>query len=104
MRRGCPEQVPCPAEAIGVRVTRAVGRFVDGKTLDAGGRLFAPGDLSLRRALTVLPPIPGLTPEQSYTPETITNVPEPPAHLIIIGAGSTGLALGQSIARILGRG
>ncbi|MET0605824.1 MAG: NAD(P)/FAD-dependent oxidoreductase [Beijerinckiaceae bacterium] len=95
-----PNRSLARAEAIGVRVTRAVGRFVDGKTLDAGGRLIrARRFIIAAGASPLLPPIPGLTPDQTYTPETITNVPEPPAHLIIIGAGSTGLALGQSIVR-----
>ncbi len=47
-----------------------------------------------------LPAIPGLADTPHLTEETVFDLPDCPRHLIVIGAGSTGLELAQAFRRL----
>jgi len=87
--------------ALGVRVIQAQARFKDRNIVIAG-------DVEIRARRFViatgskpaLPPIPGLDSGPFLTSESIFGVTERPEHLIVIGAGPTGLELAQGFRRL----
>ena len=86
--------------ALGVQVIRAGGRFMDPSTVAAGGReirarrfLLAPG------FVPVIPPIRGLPKTSHLTADRILDLRECPRHLVVVGAGATGVSLAQSFRR-----
>lgn len=88
-------------EGLGVRVLRAAGRFVGPRRILAGdvevtARRFvvATGSRAAR------PPIPGLAETPHLTNETVFDLRETPAHLIVIGAGPIGAELAQAHRRL----
>jgi pyruvate/2-oxoglutarate dehydrogenase complex dihydrolipoamide dehydrogenase (E3) component len=86
--------------ALGVRVIRVGGRFMDPATVTAGDR-----EIRARRFLLVpsftpaIPQIRGLTKASHLTADRILDLRECPRHLVVIGAGATGLSLAQSFRR-----
>lgn len=86
---------------LGVRVIHAQAKFKDRNTVVAG-------DIEIRARRFViatgskpaLPAIPGLDSGPYLTSESIFDLTERPEHLIIIGAGSTGLELAQGFRRL----
>ncbi len=88
-------------EAMGVRVIRAPGRFVDDRTIEAG-------DFTVRARRFVIatgsspaaPAIPGLEFVRSLTNETIFDLDELPRSLIVLGGGPIGIELGQAFRRL----
>jgi pyruvate/2-oxoglutarate dehydrogenase complex dihydrolipoamide dehydrogenase (E3) component len=86
---------------LGVRVIHAQARFKDRKTVVAG-------DIEIRARRFViatgskpaLPAIPGLDSGPYLTNESIFSLKERPEHLIIIGAGPTGLEIAQAFRRL----
>jgi len=86
---------------LGVRVVHAQAKFKDRKTVAAGDT-----DIRARRYVIAtgskpaLPPIPGLDNGPYLTSESIFGLTERPEHLIIIGAGPTGLELAQGFRRL----
>src|SRR5689334_976690 len=86
---------------LGVRVIHAQAKFKDRNTVVAG-------DMEIRARRFViatgsapaLPAIPGLDSAPYLNNESIFGVTERPEHLIIIGAGSTGLELAQGFRRL----
>jgi len=88
--------------ALGVKVLPVEARFVDGRTVVAGGRWL----VKARRfviatgSTPAIPPIPGLDKTPYLTNETIFDVKECPSHLIVIGAGPVGLELAQAYRRL----
>ena len=48
----------------------------------------------------IIPPIPGLADTPYLTPETVFDLADCPRHLLILGAGRTGLELGQTFRRL----
>jgi pyruvate/2-oxoglutarate dehydrogenase complex dihydrolipoamide dehydrogenase (E3) component len=85
---------------LGVRVIHAQARFKDRNTvlageIEVGARRFV---ISTGSA-PALPAIPGLDSGPYLTNESIFGLTERPEHLIIIGAGSTGLELAQGFRR-----
>jgi pyruvate/2-oxoglutarate dehydrogenase complex dihydrolipoamide dehydrogenase (E3) component len=89
-------------EGLGVRVIRDTAVFT-------GPREVAAGDLRVRARRFVVatgsqplvPPIPGLESTPYLTNETVFDLAELPAHLIVIGGGPIGCELGQAF-RLLG--
>jgi pyruvate/2-oxoglutarate dehydrogenase complex dihydrolipoamide dehydrogenase (E3) component len=86
---------------LGVRVIAGVARFkdagtvaVDGMTIKARRFIVATG------TIPAVPAIPGLNETPYLTPETLFNLTDCPRHLIIIGAGRTGLELAQAFRRL----
>jgi pyruvate/2-oxoglutarate dehydrogenase complex dihydrolipoamide dehydrogenase (E3) component len=86
---------------LGVRVIDAEAKFKDRNTVVAG-------DIEIRArrfviaagSKSALPEIPGLDTGPYLTSESIFDLRERPEHLIIIGAGPTGLELAQGFRRL----
>jgi len=86
---------------LGVRVIQGAATFKDRRTLVVG-------DIEIRARRFVLatgstaavPPIPGLEQGPYFTNETIFDLAERPAHLIIIGGGPIGLEMAQAFRRL----
>jgi pyruvate/2-oxoglutarate dehydrogenase complex dihydrolipoamide dehydrogenase (E3) component len=86
---------------LGIRVIHAQARFKDRNTVVAG-------DIEIRARRFViatgskptLPAIPGLDSGSCLTSESIFDLTERPEHLIIIGAGPTGVELAQGFRRL----
>src|SRR5262249_46797602 len=96
-----PNESDARLAALGIRVIRGEARFVDGDTV-------AVGDIQLKARRFVLatgsvpsvPPLPGLDTTPYLTSETIFGLEELPLHLIVLGAGATGLELAQAFCRL----
>jgi pyruvate/2-oxoglutarate dehydrogenase complex dihydrolipoamide dehydrogenase (E3) component len=86
---------------LGVRIVDGEGRFTDPATVTVNGF-----DIKARRFVIatgsspVLPPIPGLADAPYLTSETVFDLAECPRHLIVIGAGTTGLEFAQAFRRL----
>lgn len=88
-------------ESLGVRVIEAAGRFV-------GPREVAAGDHVVRAKRIVIatgssprvPPIPGLGDVPFLTNESVFDLTDLPAHLLVIGAGPIGLEMAQAFRRL----
>ena len=86
---------------LGVRVITAAGRFVDKSTVSAGDyRIRARRFVIATGSSPVIPPIPGLADVPYFTNESIFENAAPLPHLIVIGAGSTGLEFAQAYRRL----
>ncbi len=87
-------------QGLGVDVFLGDGRFVAPDTVEVGG-----ARLRFRRAViatgarAAVPPIPGLAEAGFRTNETIFNLTELPARLVVICGGPIGCELSQSFAR-----
>lgn len=86
-------------EGLGATVIEGEARFaardalaVDGRTLSARRIVVAAGSRA------AIPDIPGLADTPHLTHETVFDLAEPPAHLLILGGGAIGLELGQAHA------
>jgi pyruvate/2-oxoglutarate dehydrogenase complex dihydrolipoamide dehydrogenase (E3) component len=88
-------------DAEGIVVVPGRGRFLDRTTLDVGG-------LVLRASKTILctgsrpsvPDIPVLRDGPYLTNETLFDLTRLPQHLLVLGAGVTGLEMGQAFRRL----
>lgn len=86
---------------LGVDVFRGTGRFTGPATADvAGVTLFFRRAVIATGARAALPPIPGLADVGAHTNETIFDVADVPARLLVIGGGPIGCELAQSFARL----
>jgi len=87
---------------LGVRVIAGVARFVDAATVTVDGSVV----VQARRFVIAtgsspaIPAIPGLAQAPHLTNETIFDLCELPAHLVVIGGGAIGLELGQAFRRL----
>ncbi|HEX6865274.1 MAG TPA: FAD-dependent oxidoreductase, partial [Thermoanaerobaculia bacterium] len=85
---------------LGIDVFLGDGRFVGPDAVEVGGKR-----LRFRRAViatggrAAVPPVPGLAEAGCLTNETIFNLTELPARLVILGAGPIGCELAQTFAR-----
>ena len=88
-------------EGLGVDVIQDWGRFVDDRTVEAGGR-----QIQARRFVIAtgsspfVPPIIGLDRTPHLTNETLWDNRELPRHLIVIGGGPIGLEMAQAHRRL----
>ncbi|GAW34923.1 mercuric reductase [Roseovarius sp. A-2] len=88
-------------EGLGVRVIREFGAFVSPKQVKAGDHL-----ITARRVIIAtgsspfVPPIPGLDTVPYETNETIFELREKPAHLLVIGGGPIGMEMAQAHRRM----
>jgi len=88
-------------ESLGVRVIRAQGRFVSPAEVEAGDtRIRARRIVIATGSRPLVPPIPGLEDVPYLTNETLWDLKERPAHLIIIGGGPIGLEMAQAHCRL----
>ncbi len=85
---------------LGIDVFLGDGKFVGPNAIEVGGKR-----LRFRRAViatgarAAVPPIPGLAEAGYFTNETIFNLTELPARLVVIGGGPIGCELAQTFAR-----
>ena len=88
-------------EAMGVRVIRAPARFVDPRTVEAGGvRVRARRFVIATGSAPAIPPIPGLEFVRFLTNETIFDIDALPHRLIVLGGGPVGVELAQAFRRL----
>ncbi|MGO4682345.1 dihydrolipoyl dehydrogenase family protein [Hyphomicrobium sp. 2TAF46] len=86
---------------LGIRVIAATAKFIDRATVAAGDyRISAHRFVIATGSSPVIPPIPGLADVPYFTNETIFEQKTLIPHLIIIGAGATGLELAQAYRRL----
>jgi pyruvate/2-oxoglutarate dehydrogenase complex dihydrolipoamide dehydrogenase (E3) component len=86
---------------LGVRVIHATGRFLDKATVAAGDyHIRARRFVIATGSSPVVPPIPGLDKVPYFTNETIFDNGSKLDHLIVIGAGPSGLELAQAHRRL----
>jgi pyruvate/2-oxoglutarate dehydrogenase complex dihydrolipoamide dehydrogenase (E3) component len=87
---------------LGVRVIAGTAQFKDAATVAVGDAF----EIKARRFVIAtgsspaIPPIPGLADTPHVTNETIFELAECPAHLLVIGAGPIGLELAQAFRRL----
>ena len=87
--------------ALGVHVIQAQARFVDARTVEAGGaRIRARRFVIATGSRPAVPPIPGLAYVPFLTNDTIFDVKTGFHHLLVIGAGPIGLELAQAHRRL----
>jgi pyruvate/2-oxoglutarate dehydrogenase complex dihydrolipoamide dehydrogenase (E3) component len=87
--------------ALGVRVIEAEGRFIDRRTLEAGGLRIRPRRFVIATGSRPrIPAIDGLDTIPFLTNETIFDLKRRPAHLVIIGGGPIAAELAQAYIRL----
>lgn len=87
--------------AMGVRVIRAAGRFVDARTVEAGGCAVRARRFVLATGSSPLTPtIPGLELIRFLTNETVFDLDALPRRLIVLGGGPVGVELAQAFRRL----
>jgi pyruvate/2-oxoglutarate dehydrogenase complex dihydrolipoamide dehydrogenase (E3) component len=88
-------------EGLGVRVLRASARFVAPQEIDVEGqRVRARRFVVATGSAPAIPPVPGLAEAPHLTNETIFDLTERPAHLIVLGGGPIGCELAQAERRL----
>lgn len=88
-------------EGLGVRVIRAEARFVSPTVVEADGtRIEARRIVLATGSSPLVPPIPGLETVPYLTNETLWDLREMPAHLVIIGGGPIGMEMAQAHRRL----
>lgn len=87
--------------AMGVTVLSEQARFVDRKTMVAGGvRVAARRFVLATGSRPLVPEIPGLAGVPYLTNETVFTHAERPSRLLVVGAGPVGLELAQAYRRL----
>ena len=85
----------------GIEVAIGPVRFIDGETVDVGGRPIRGQHFVIcTGAAPDLPVLDGLGSTRFLTYETIFDLEELPVSLIVVGAGATGVELAQAFARL----
>ncbi len=87
--------------ALGVEVIKGEAAFTDRSTVAAGGKLIKARRFVIASgSKPAIPPLGGLETVTYLTNETVFDLAEPPAHLLIVGAGPMGCELGQAFRRL----
>ncbi|MYE02336.1 MAG: NAD(P)-binding protein [Alphaproteobacteria bacterium] len=88
-------------EGLGVRVVEAPARFVGRRLLEGGGvRAKARWIVLATGSVPIVPPVPGLDRLPFLTNETVFDLEETPAHLLVLGGGPVGIELAQAHRRL----
>lgn len=88
-------------EGLGVQVIQETVRFTGPRTVVAGDtEVTARFFVIATGSSPFVPPIPGLDRVTFFTNETIFDIAEPIAHLIVVGGGPIGLELAQAHRRL----
>ena len=88
-------------EALGVTVIRDHARFVAPDEIETGGRRIRARRFVIATGSSPqVPPIPGLDTISLLTNETIFDLRELPAKLLVLGGGPTGIELGQAFCEL----
>ena len=84
-----------------MRVIREFGRFIAPRKVQAGEDIITARRIVIATGSSPLvPPIKGLQDVPFYTNETLFELREKPAHLIIIGGGPIGMEMAQAHVRL----
>jgi pyruvate/2-oxoglutarate dehydrogenase complex dihydrolipoamide dehydrogenase (E3) component len=88
-------------ESLGVTVIRDHARFVAPDEIEAGGRRIRARRFVIATGSSPrIPPIPGLDVVSLLTNETIFDLQELPARLLVVGGGPIGVELGQAFREL----
>lgn len=88
-------------ESLGATVIRASARFVDGRTVEAGGqRVRAKRFVVATGSKPAVPDLPGLSDVPFLTNESVFDLAALPTALVVIGGGPIGLELAQAFRRL----
>ena len=88
-------------QGLGVTVLQAAARFTGPDEIEAGGtRVRARYFVVATGSSAGVPPIPGIETVPYLTNETVFDLTEGPAHLIVIGGGPIGCELAQAYRRL----
>lgn len=87
-------------EGLGCKVIREAARFTSPKRVEAGEfRIKARRFVIATGSRPFIPPIPGLSGVPYLTNETLWDLTECPAHLLILGGGPIGMEMAQAFVR-----
>ncbi len=88
-------------EGFGVKVIREFGRFISKDEVQAGDTVIKARRIVIATGSSpFVPPIPGLDTVPYETNETLFELREKPAHLLIIGGGPIGMEMAQAHIRM----
>ncbi|MBY6067988.1 FAD-dependent oxidoreductase [Leisingera aquaemixtae] len=88
-------------EGLGVRVIREYGHFISETEVAAGDyRITARRVVIATGSSPLVPPVPGLDKVPYETNETLFDLREKPAHLLIVGGGPIGMEMAQAHVRL----
>ncbi len=88
-------------EGLGVTVLKETARFLDGSTIEAGGRrITARRFVIATGSAPAIPPIPGLEGPDILTNESVFDLSALPETLAVVGGGPIGAELGQAFRRL----
>ncbi len=89
-------------EGLGVHVVQQAGRFIDKRTVEAvdGTLIRARRFVIATGSHAMIPPIPGLDQVPYVTNETLWDLREAPAHLLVIGGGPIGCEMALAHRRL----
>ena len=88
-------------EGMGVTVLQGSARFRDGKTVETDDHVVRPRRTVIATgSRPMVPPIPGVDDVPYLTNETVFELTECPAHLVVLGGGPIGTELAQAHARL----
>ncbi len=88
-------------EGLGVMVIKAAARFLDPRTVEAGGRrIRARRFVVATGSRASVPPVPGLAESGPLTNETIFGLRQRPDHLVVMGGGPIGVEMAQAFRRL----
>ncbi len=88
-------------ESLGVQVIQAAGRFISKNEIEAGDYVVKARRFVVSTGSSAfVPPIPGLDQVPYLTNETVFNLTDRPAHLIIVGGGPIGIEMAQAHRRL----
>lgn len=88
-------------EGLGCTVIQAAATFTDPHTLEAGGQVIRARRFVIATgSRAAVPPIPGMADVPFLTNESVFNLTERPAHLIIMGGGPIGVEMAQAFRRL----
>jgi pyruvate/2-oxoglutarate dehydrogenase complex dihydrolipoamide dehydrogenase (E3) component len=87
--------------ALGVRLIKGEARFIDAMTVQVDNlQVRARRFVLATGSSPIVPPIPGLAETPYLTSDSIFALDERPRHLLVLGAGPTGLELAQAFRRL----
>ena len=96
-----PHDAPARLQALGVEVMAGEARFLDRRSISAGGQtLSAPRVVLATGSRPLVPPVAGLEAGMFLTNETLFELDVLPRHLAILGGGSTGIEMAQAFVRL----
>jgi len=88
-------------EGLGCTVIQAAATFTDPRTLQAGGQVIRARRFVIATgSRAAVPPIAGMGDVPFLTNETVFNLTERPAHLVVMGGGPIGVEMAQAFRRL----